>query len=220
MLTFSDLVQQILCFFILLLSISKIDVVKLKMFERGWLHRPNLPKQAPVERDNMSVAMMDRIPGARMAADGAVIEGPPGEHLRVERVDEGLKIVFEDSTMFAEGSAELDPSAMGRLKWLIDIGRDKLNYLEVRGFTSSDEADSVNGDHNLLGYLRAASVAKAMVGPEQDPTILPGRLRLSTRGSFDPRVSPENARRAPALQAKNRRVEIIISDQLMDVMPR
>lgn len=220
MLSFCDLTQQVLCFFILLVSLSKLDVVKLKMFERGWIAHTGAPNPVRVERENMAIALMDMHPGVKMTADGAVIEGPPGEHLKVQRVDEGLKIVFEDCTMFAEGSAELDPSAMSRLKWLIDIGRDKLNYLEVRGFTSDADADSVNGDHNLLGYLRAASVAKAMVGQEQDPTILPCRLRLSSRGTFDPIVSHNVARKAPAQQAKNRRVEIIISDQLMDVMPR
>ncbi|MBI3099754.1 MAG: hypothetical protein HYY93_16205 [Planctomycetes bacterium] len=219
MITYSDLVQQLLCFFILLLSISKIDVVKLKMFERGWIRHTGAPRPTPVERQDMVMALIDMVPDKDLTASGADVEGPPGEFLRVQRVHEGLRVVLEDCTMFAEGSAELELQAMERLRWLIDKARDKRNYIDIRGFTSVAEADSVNGDHHLLGYMRADAVARAMIGEEQNATIIPGRIRRSSRGAFDPLIRQTEAQFNPALLGRNRRVEIIISDELIEMNP-
>ncbi len=209
-----DLTQQFLAFFILLFSLSTLDVAKLMAILESFrkatgggkpipgLHKP-LPLVARIRTENPGIDTTGTV--MRPVAEG--------DQILVQRAHEGLKITLEGMALFREGSAELEESGKRQIVTLMNIVTGYYNFLEIRGFTSENPEDAVlvagKYDHLELSYRRARAVYEYMVSASKYP-VDAERLRVTGCGTQSPIVpsSKGNPRE------RNRRVEVIVSEEM------
>lgn len=207
MLTFTDLTQQVLVFFVLLFAMSNVDPVRMMRLAEefreiaGGAPIPPPDKTSFVPWVVMEFKDVDR-PG------GAVVKSVEGAEIVVERVREGVKITVEGDALFGEASAEMPPRGRAVLREISDLLRGTYNKVEVRGYTAANVEDSVGGDHWLLGYQRAVSASRQLV----EGGVAEARLRLTSGARNDP-VAPNLLAEK---RGRNRRVEVIVSEEIWD----
>ncbi len=136
--------------------------------------------------------------------------GFEGKGLTVEKRNGRVYVSMEAKLLFATGSTEVDKEGK---KAIIDLARaiqsnDDLNIM-VEGHTDTDAFSKSDYPRNNwdLSVLRATSVIKIMLdNSEVDPRI----LTAAGRSEFQP-VDPAN-------KARNRRIEVILSPKLDELM--
>jgi type VI secretion system protein ImpK len=106
-------------------------------------------------------------------------------------------------TLFASGSAIVDPSYLDTLKHIADALDQLPGRILVVGHTDDQPVKSLHYRDNFeLSRERAISVAKLLKVALRDPA----RVQWTGVGSSQPRYTPESA---PENRARNRRVEVI-----------
>ncbi|MDQ7778491.1 MAG: flagellar motor protein MotB [Planctomycetota bacterium] len=218
LLTYSDLVTQMLIFFVMLFSFSNLDEVKIQATAKGIREAIGGGSGGPPKSDNAIQNIMNSVdvdtfdllePGGTKLKP--ITEGPVVETMKDER---GLKFLLGGDIAFEEGSAVLrDTGDVDRtIAEVIRQTTGSRNVVEVRGYTSANDEDAVpdaegKPDHWTLGYSRAKAVA--------DRLLLQGfdyrKLRMASGGMTDPREKGENLDR----RQYNRRVEVIVTDKLI-----
>lgn len=204
---FLDLTQQLLALFVLMFGLSQLDIAKLMAVTQEFRSMAGTePLTSPVKSQFtywVSTEFKDvNSPG------GAVVASVEGTNVLAERVREGVKISIEGDAFFPEGSAEVNARGRAVVQEIVELLRGTYNKVEVRGYTAANTADSVGGDHWLLGYQRALSVSKLLIeGGVAEP-----RLRIVSGSHNDP-IAPNLL---PERRGRNRRVEMIVSEELWD----
>lgn len=196
--TYGDMVTLLLCFFILLAAISKVDTVLFEAVQSGMTKDiGKLPPQRPIE--SMKREMMDVV--AAYDSQNATDVGTD---------DRGLVLNLDGGTLFAPGSAELKPEVMTLLKEMAGtLANPRFeNYrIEVQGHTDSAPFSTPQFPSNFdLAAARALSTMRALVTfgvPES-------RLLVTSFGPYAPRApnTLDDGTPLPANQALNRRVSI------------
>lgn len=196
--TYGDMVTLLLCFFILLAAISKVDTVLFEAVQSGMTKE--IGKQAPQRPiDSMRAEMAQ------------VLNAYDSQNLAdVGTDDRGLVLNLDGGTLFMPGSAELRPEILPVLKEMTaTITNPRFdNYrIEIQGHT--DDTPSAGGAYPSnfdLSAARALATMRAMTGfglPEE-------RILIAAYGPHAPRVPNylEDGTPLPANQAMNRRVSI------------
>lgn len=120
---------------------------------------------------------------------------------KVERVEEGIKVEFNEKILFAFSKADLGDSAMKNLNTLVDIlNKYPLTNIEVQGHTDSRGTEEYNQG---LSERRASSVANYLIAKGINAS------RITTKGFG--KLAPAYSNDTPEGQAQNRRVEFIIT---------
>lgn len=198
--TYGDMVTLLLCFFVMMLSVSKPDIAKFEQIQAGLNEGVGKKSvQRPIEM--MMVELTDDIQSMEM--DDKVLLGSDTQ---------GIVLEFDGDTFFDYGSAEIKPSAIPALKRLsatLQSDRYKTFNFSIEGHTSDEKFSNTQYPSNWeLSAARAASVARFM-----EERGIP-RVRLRVSGFYD--VSPKYPNRDPFGQpipqnrTKNRRVVIHI----------
>ena len=225
MITFSDLATLLLTFFVLLLSMSTMDDLKLRSAfhnftsssgilrfkEYGEIYRPKeilieglyekLKDALIVKKDRDSLE--DDIPSD-------IIESPlesASGSLVFQDVEGGFKLTFGQDLLFVSGSAEIKDEAkpvLGQIAKFIRISHHQI-YLD--GHTDNvpihNEVYSSNAD---LSLARAYNVLAYFVGEENLPS---DTIAIAGYGEVLPVLSNDTSEG----RTKNRRVEIIFKNQ-------
>ncbi len=208
MVTYGDMVTLLLCFFVLLFSMSEIKKDKIAKTMRAFqAHFGVLPKY----KSTVQVFVQ---PQRMQETDAFVLRrGPPGRHTEVQIISEAerIKRVLGGKELFEEDSAELLPLGQQRLRQEVapDI-RGFKNRIEVRGHTAKARygPESRYRDAWQLGYLRAHAVMRYLV---DECGIDERRFRVVSCGDNEPQGKNLTAKG----REKNRRVEIIMTEDLM-----
>lgn len=139
--------------------------------------------------------------------------GFEGKGITVEKRNGRVYVSMEAQLLFATGSTEIDQKGK---QAVIDLaraiqGKDDLRIM-VEGHTDTDEFDRKTYPRNNwdLSVLRATSVIKLMT---ENSEIDPGLLTAAGRSQYQPLDSSN--------KAKNRRIEVILSpklDELLDAI--
>ena len=197
--TYGDMVTLLLCFFIMLASISKIDTVLFEKVQSGMTKEiGKQPPQRPIE------TMKQELTQAAAAVQGS------DEAVDVGTDDRGVVLNLDAGAMFAAGSAEIKPAMMPLLKELVGtLSQPRFeNYrLEIQGHTDNTPVKTTQFPSNFdLAAARALSTMRAFVGlglPES-------KMIVSAHGQFSPRVpnTLEDGTPLPANQSLNRRVAV------------
>jgi chemotaxis protein MotB len=156
------------------------------------------------------ISKKDSVMKALKSSVSAALLGFEGKGLTVEQRNGRVYVSMDAKLLFATGSAEVDTK--GR-EAVIDLARaiqgEKDLRIMVEGHTDTDAFDRATFPRNNwdLSVLRATSVVSIMIENSQvDPAI----LTAAGRSQFMP-VDPNN-------KAKNRRIEVILSPKLDDLM--
>lgn len=197
-LTYGDMITQCTAFFIMLFALSEVRSDKFRTVAAEISRAFN---RSPGVGGSTGMKTATSFARHRKAALEAAVTGPD---LRVERWEEGKKIVVGGRVLFERGSAELLPGAHRVLGEVADIVRGYRNRVEVRGHASRGEVlpGSRFADEWELSFYRAKAVAGHLAREGRVPE---GRLRI-TGSSFH---QPAASSMFEDEDSRNRRVEIV-----------
>ena len=211
MTTFSDLMSLLLCFIVLIVSMSTIS-------ERDfWLAAGSLRGAFGVMTQDPSIIKLENTPMPslkniqRAIIDRSIsnmqdfIESQNlGEDVKVVISDKGVGLTISSPLLFESGSAELDNVAYRVLEGVFNIARGWPNIIRVEGHT--DDSPILSGIYESnwdLSFARALSVVNFAV---QYSKIHPSRLSPVAFGEYDTLATNST----PEGRAKNRRIEIFM----------
>lgn len=204
MLTYGDLVQQLLAFFIMLVAV-------MSEYNKGALEE--ILRQAFGVKKTAEWTPRRGNPKKEGRSEVDIIPVQQGVNIRTLKTHFGMLITIEADTFFDEGSYELKDHIKKALKKITDEFFKDLNLvIQITGHTAANRKDSIDGDFDLLGYKRAKTVADFFVGPDiRHPIVEPKRLEIITMG----RKKPVADNFDPQKRKKNRRVEILLTNRVL-----
>jgi chemotaxis protein MotB len=223
MVTYGDMMTLLLCFFVILFSLSELkkeeqvrEILESLNKAFGGYKTSMGPTPGPEPPKNTLLQILRRIrPRIDPKKRGhAVVEGQTGRYTEVRRVNEGaeFQIGRGGRSPFARGEDRILPEFEPELRRLADALRGCNNVLSVRGHCSLDDfaPGSAREKYDELSYARARAIKEFLVGR---CGIRPKRIRAVACGANQ----PLNARAYTAEEhADNRRVEIIFRQVLVD----
>jgi len=215
---FGDLMSLLLCFFVLLLSMSSMDAKKvseaigslsgaMSVLEGGTkteISKQRIQESTPVQSQDETSDAVNRIAQAVLDANEMMEKGH-GPTISVEEAQEGFKIELPASLLFKPGQAKIEnEDALLFLKRVALIIQQLPNNLQVGIQGYSDNVppgkDSPFVDNWELSTARALAVLKELINDGVEPK----RMFAAGYGQYHPIAT--NA--TPKGRAKNRRVEI------------
>jgi chemotaxis protein MotB len=228
MVTFSDLVTLILVFFILLFSMSQIDMMKFKavtesLREQFFDFYPTvvpldyssvIENDMPAKDKNLESgsqqqeqsAEEDSMQNLLNEVQGFLSKNGMDDVIVANRTERGVVLVLEEKVLFDPGEAIILGDAYGFLDKVGELLKSMPNLVKVEGHTDDRPMNSFRYPSNWeLSAARASSVIKYLIenhGLDSRRFIAVGYSDTRPLVSND---SPENRK-------KNRRVEIVISD--------
>lgn len=215
MVTFGDLMSQLLTFFVLLVSFSVFDEIKFSTVSgalkysfgllSGWRETPVKvkdmiirPREYNTEEEKMAGI------GYRLKKFAGRIGASNALGARIRR--EGLAIVLRSTgkiSMFDSGSAEIKPEFLPILDKIAEELLQIPNEIRIEGHTDNRPINTPRYPSNWeLSTARAASVARYLIRKGIDPK----RISIVGYGELKPLTSNDT----PEGRARNRRVEILV----------
>ncbi len=225
MVTYGDLITQVLAFFVLLYSFSSLNEARFRetlaalQAAFGVLPRAGSsvvvsgeppvavdPPEEAAEPPTLSTATgsLALLPVERQLA-AALEEGHADQVVLLERGDRSLIIHFDAAALFDSGRAEIRREAIPVLDAVGSVLAGIPNYIRVEGHTDSDPMlpGAPYADNWELSGARATSVLRYLHQFHQIPY-----RRLSISGYADTR--PVASNETPEGKARNRRVDIVV----------
>lgn len=227
--TYGDMVTLLLCFFVLLYSISTIEqdkwMIFVKSFNRDAIDEIEPVNPGPMDVSDGSGGTNNPVPDDNNEVDEALEQlydflveyqassAAAAENVSVSKGDGYVFISFNDSVFFDGNSSVLRPDGKAVLDTIIPALVEASPYideLKVLGHTAQMYADRPNpnvaGDRHLASD-RATEVIIYLQNHIPHETLHPGRLVVESFGQWR-NIAPNDVE---ANRAKNRRVEMVIS---------
>ncbi|MDF1877124.1 flagellar motor protein MotB [Sulfurimonas sp. SAG-AH-194-L11] len=215
---FGDLMSLLLCFFVLLLSMSSMDAKKISeaigslsgamsVLEGGTqteISKKRMLEATPIDSQDETTEAVNRVQEAASDAN-EMMEQTQGPSITVEEAEEGFVIELPAALLFKPGSATIEnQDALLFLKRIALIIEELPNKMEVsvQGHTDTGNpsASSPFKDNWELSTARAISVLHELLLDGVEPK------RISASGYAEFRPVATNATKSG--REKNRRVEL------------
>ncbi len=216
MTTFSDMVTLLLTFFVMIVSMSEVQVKKFKEAMSYFQGRTGmLMSESVISTPATSKAQGRDVKALSSAAEQAEqatkyeklleyiqAQGLEGK-VQVNLTDEGLHFVLNDALMFRPGETELVEPSRTLLGLITTLLTPDVESIVVEGHTDNIPIATSRFPSNWeLSTARASSVVRFLL---QQPDVIPAdRYAPVGKGEFHPLVSNATADG----RARNRRVEI------------
>jgi chemotaxis protein MotB len=195
--------------FVILVSMSKVQDEKFyQVLESVHEYFGYAPGSANEPGLSTSGSLYEKLRWVAIEAGGPIPEGAPvnsvlGDNLLCQTIDEGYKITIGGKVLFDEGMAELKPDSFAPLNKLAWIIQGHPNKLEIKGHTATEPLPDGSPYKAVADYVCDEQ--------KTDLKISRNRIRIYSGGPFD---RPESNLTYEG-QADNRRVEVIVSDELV-----
>ncbi|MBN66885.1 MAG: chemotaxis protein MotB [Rickettsiales bacterium] len=168
MISFADLLSLLLTFFVLLFSMSTIEINQWQKLIESLSQRLNPSREinviAPAEERSINkievkiatdLDYLHTILTEKLLASGAL-----NQDVTLRRLDDRVVISLASDALFRSGSADLSPKADAIMKGVGDITRSLANAIEVNGHTDPSPVSGRNYTSNWeLSLARATTVA-------------------------------------------------------------
>ena len=203
--TYGDMVTLLLCFFVMMLSVSKTDIAKFEMIQAGLSE--SLGKKSVTRPIEMMMMELSEDIQSLSALDSIALGSDT----------QGIVIEFGNDLLFDYGSAELKPGALPALKRIAaTLQSERYNSFNfsIEGHTSDEKFSNSQYPSNWeLSSARAAAVARFL-----ESRGIP-RVRLKVTGMYDiapkyPNLDPYG-QPIPQNRDKNRRVVIHVEPSFL-----
>jgi len=218
MVTFGDMMALLLTFFILLFSMSEIEVKKFQQAVNS-LHEgfgtstvdfgdSDSPAMTPSDTSTLLVhdPVEDQLDEIATALETFVAENGLEQNLLVDRAEEGVYLRINDAALFQPGLAEMETDNA----WIIEKLSPIMTAIDVpvtiAGHTDNIPISSSKYESNWeLSASRAAGIARTLVamGHNADDVMV---TAFGEHRPIDTNDTPEG-------RARNRRVELFYSRQ-------
>jgi chemotaxis protein MotB len=220
--TFGDMMSLLLTFFILLFSMSEIEVEKFREaakslhegFGESTVDLGDAPPVTPTDTTFIEVpvgpdAAEEKLDEIASLLQQFVEDNGLEQNLVVDRSEDGVYLQIRDVALFHPGDADIEESTA----WIVErLGQITLNVnvpVTVAGHTDNVPINSSRFQSNWeLSAARAAGVARALVAMGHDPDD----VRVTAFGEYRPIDTNETAEG----RARNRRVELFYSKQSVE----
>jgi len=219
--TFGDLMSLLLCFFVLLLSMSTMDAKKIAeavgslagsmgVMEGGTIVKTSKEKGTPTSQSPTDANNMDKQISQAIAEFKELSQNANGNAISLEEGEEGFLIHLPADITFKSGSAEIANEDsilfLKRLALIIKTLSPEVQ-VQVRGYTDNvpPPKTSIYQDNWELSAARAITVVKELIKDR----VKPSRLSAAAYGQFHPITT--NATKDG--REKNRRVDIVFFAQ-------
>ena len=215
---FGDLMSLLLCFFVLLLSMSSMDAKKvseaigslsgaMSVLEGGTqteISKQRIQQSTPIESQDETSDAVNRVQQAIMDANEMMEKGK-GAAISLEEAEEGFVISLPATLLFKAGSATIEnDDALLFLKRIALIIQELPNSVDVsvQGHTDNipPKKDSPFKDNWELSSFRALAVLHELLLDGVSPS------RISAAGFSEYKPVATNATKSG--REKNRRVEL------------
>ena len=219
MVTFGDMMALLLTFFILLFSMSEIEVDKFREAAKS-LHEgfgsstvdfgENQPVATPLTSDTtgpgVAVPVDDQLDEIATALETFAIENGLETSLLVDRTDEGVYLRINDAALFQSGFADVEPDRLWIIEKLSLITSAVDFPVNVAGHSDNTQINGGRYESNWeLSAARAAGVARALVDLGHNGA----EVQVTAFGEYRPIASNETAEG----RSQNRRVDLFYSRQ-------
>jgi chemotaxis protein MotB len=216
--TYGDLVTLLLCFFILLFSMSTVDNKKIRQAISS-LNSMGIMGQSGNVTENVgdtisnldiynAIEVKEEMDDIYTKVKEVVDSKGLAEDVQVEKVGPGVLLRFKDEILFDPGQADLKINAKNILQRLGEILRTHNKNIRIEGHTDNVPISTSRFRSNWeLSAARAISVVKYFT--EELPVeqmIDPKKFEVSGYGEYHPIAPNDSAQN----KQKNRRIEITI----------
>jgi chemotaxis protein MotB len=221
--TFGDLMSLLLCFFVLLLSMSTMDAKKIEeaigslqgsmgILEGGTITKNSIKKGTPTTESPIpqNASQMAKEVSEAVKEFNELKQGMNGSSVSLEEAEEGLIIHLPADISFKPGTAEIynEDSILflKRIALIIKTLPPEVQ-VQVRGFTDNSPLPKISSyqDNWELSGARALTVVRYLIKFRVNPK----KLSFAGYGAAHPITT--NA--TPEGRKKNRRVDIIFFAQ-------
>lgn len=220
MVTYGDIMTLLLCFFVILVSMSEIKQDErfqqvMESLRRAFGGYHGSVGAIPIENEptNSLIARLLEleVPHDRKKKGDSDEEGIHGKKFRVTNVRDGLEVVIGGRITFERFSATLKPEGRGLIAKAAQRLRGYNTKIVIRGHTTHEALpeDSLYDDFRDLSYARARAVATEL----EENGVRRVRMVLSALGDTEPLVRQAYTEERRAL---NRRVELIVTEELIE----
>jgi len=216
MTTYGDLMTLLLCFFVLLVSMSTMEVEKFKAaaaslkgalsvlpFQEQTIPNPMTPKTANQRQPRSKRTSKSE---AVKKLERLIQEKNLGRLIEVKEISSGIHIIIGDPALFDSGSAVIKTQIYAVLDGVAEIVKegDVEDYIRVEGHTDNVPINTPQYKNNWeLSISRSLSVIRYI---KENNDIDPKRLLPVGCGEYHPIESNDT----PEGRAINRRVELYI----------
>jgi chemotaxis protein MotB len=200
LLSYADMITLLMAFFIVLLSMSKIDTAKYEEVQAG------------MAKDVGNREVTKPLQDLKSELLGEVVGAGVEDSVDVGKDDRGVVLNLASGAMFKPGSAEIRPEILPLAKEIAGtLGQKRfLNYqVEIQGHTDDTPVRTQQFPSNWdLSAARALASLKLL----SELGISQSRMKISAMADTAPRVPnrSESGKAYPENQAINRRIEIHI----------
>ena len=189
--TYGDLVTLLFCFFVLLVSLCKTDVEKIKQIAASFKENPpGSPFVFTGQSSNLDKA----------AQQLEKLDVP--DDVEINASDKGVEVTFRRTVSFEQGSIEISEKAVKAMKKMLPIIGQMQNDIEISGHTDDTDVNNRFPSNWEMSVARASAIA----GFLQANKIAPERMQVVGYGDSRPRFNADTAYKS----ALNRRVEILL----------
>jgi chemotaxis protein MotB len=194
--TYADAITLLMAFFVLLVSVSKVDLALYEEVAEGINEEVNKKER--------------KAPAKSLKDDAAEIvqEFTDGKALQVGVDDSGIVLEFDSSTFFLPGTAQIVEAAypvIAAVAELVNSPQYSVFNMDIEGHTDDDPISTLQFPSNWeLGAARAASVLRLM---NENGTKIK-RMRVLSYAATRPKAPnrTEDGTPIPENKAANRRV--------------
>ena len=236
MVTYSDMITLVLVFFILLFSMSQIDLVKFEAISESFKNRMIFdfyPSPVPMENPTESTSHMDSgktsnefetptlLPDRNdkdelqedslnnliKSVEGYLNENDLNNVISASRTERGVVLILQELILFEPGNADLLASGEPFLNKVGTLLSEIPNKVKVEGHTDSRPMSSYLYPSNWeLSGARASSVVRYLIDENDFDESRFSIVGYSDTKPLVPNTTPEN-------MSQNRRVEIVVLDE-------
>ncbi len=209
--TYSDLMSLLLCFFVLIVSMSSTDPNEFNKATgslKGSLGALTEDSSTPEMQQAVVWKVSDADKGELSMAISALQDFAETQNeqksLSVKITSDGIAVRVLTPILFEQGSAEIRPQGMPYLAKIFELAKTFENDIRVCGYT--DDTPISGGLYNSnweLAYARARNVAKFGMNYSK---LEPKRFSVVSYGEFRPAFPNDTEEN----RKKNRRIEIYI----------
>ena len=201
LISYSDMVTLLMCFFLAMAAISKVDMGLFEMMKKGL--RSDIGKKKETKTPLAEI---------KHDLDSLLSEEKKTGSVSVDQGNEGIVLEFSSSAFYQPGKAEFNPEAGGILSKVTGAIKGIEYYkfrIDIEGHTDNTPIKSVQFPSNWeLSVSRATNIVKYLIGEGI------GADRLKAAGYADTKPKLPNTDSAgasiPENQARNRRIVLRI----------
>lgn len=217
LLTYSDLITLLMIFFVVMYSMSKVDVNKYQALAQslsvtmgggktiiGSDQISQIDKKPSIEQLEEMVDEQKKLSGLKSEVDKYIKENGMSSEVITEIDERGLVVRLKDSTLFDSGRADIKTSSQEKIIKLGKILSKIDSYIRVEGHTDNVPIKNSNFNSNWqLSAIRATNVVELLITKSG---IRADRISALGYGEFRPVANNSTIEG----KARNRRVDIII----------